>query len=171
MGDLIPIEDAPSLRETRVERQERVALELADAEVIEGEVVDPVEEALLHEARAAGSIIAEEYIERRVRLSRAEFAAVAEGTYPEGRTPDAGPPTVTVVDKRGRHNPTAAAASAERQAREDVRQAQAAWTRQAAGTMFWEAQRLGATDPAMGEAILAKRAELVAGAKKKGILV
>ncbi|URC18183.1 hypothetical protein SEA_ZENTENO07_82 [Mycobacterium phage Zenteno07] len=111
-----------------------------------------------------------EYVERRVRLSRQEFAAVAAGEYPEGRTPDAGPPTVTVVDKRGNRNPTAAAAAAERQAREQQRQAQETWTRQAAGTMFWEAQRLGAVDPQMGEAILAKRAELVAGATKKGIL-
>lgn len=157
MGDLIPIDAAPSIRDRIVE-----------PEVIEGEVVEEGDALDQLDAREPTLIPAGEYIEQRVRLTRAEFAAVAAGEYPEGRTPEHGGPVI--VDKRGARNPSAAAHRAEQQAREQQRQAQETWTRQAAGTMFWEAQRVGAVDPDLGEAILAKRAELVAGATKKGIL-
>ncbi|QHB37384.1 hypothetical protein I5G58_gp082 [Mycobacterium phage BirdsNest] len=143
-------------------------VDIRSGEVIEGEVVEP--DALDRLDAAEPPLIpAGEFIEQRVRLTRQEFAAVAAGEYPAGRTPEHGGPVI--IDKRGSRNPSAAAHKAEQQAREQQRQAQAHWTQQAAGTMFWEAQRVAVADPDLGEAILAKRAELVAGAKKKGILV
>lgn len=159
MGDLIPISEAPSYDDGGVPPGPGT---IVDTEGRELKARRPAPE---------GYQRGEDMIEHRVRLTREEFRKVATGQYPVGEQPEHGAPTVTVVDKRGRNNVAAAARRAEEEARAKQRQAQAHWTQQAAGTMFWEAQRVGAVDPAMAEAILAKRGELVAGAKKKGILV
>jgi hypothetical protein len=70
---------------------------------------------------------------------------------------------VNVIDKRGANNPTAREHKAVKELRAQRRQAQADWTQQAAGTMFWEAQR--ARTPEIAEKILDKRAELITAAK------
>lgn len=160
MGEVIPISDAPSRRETRIERQERAALETIEAEY---DV-----EVRPHDA----PLPTQEFIEQRVRLSREEFRKVATGTYPKGQTPENGPPVTRIVDKRGAANPTAAEHAAERQAREDQRQAQAAWARQAAGTMWWMAQGIGQSgNTAAAERALAKREQLLDGARRNGVPV
>lgn len=118
-----------------------------------------------------GMVRGEDMIEHRVALTRREFAEVATSTYEPGRRPEHGGPIVRVVDKRGKNNAAAAAHKAEQEARRGQRIAQAAWARQAAGTMWWLAQghaQRGNED--LAEHTLAKRAELVAGATREGIL-
>lgn len=145
----------------------------------EPEAMTPTEAALYDEARAAGSIIAaervEQYVEHRVKLTREEFRKVATGQYPKGEAPTFGPPTVALVDKRGRNNPTAARRAQEAAQRradaEAKRQAQADWARLSAGTMWWAAQTAGQHGQNhLAERILGKRAELVDGAIEQGIL-
>lgn len=120
-------------------------------EVLEGEVIEPGPVAM---------------VEHRVKLTRDEFIAVANGTYRAGDTPEHGAP-VTIIDKRGRNNP-----KAERRRREEaMRKAKAEWAQQAAGSMFWQAQhaaRNGRVD--LADSILTERAAFVAGAQSKGIL-
>lgn len=157
-ADIIPITDAPSARQDRAT--------IVDAEGNELRAPRPAPEGMMR---------GEEMIEKRVRLTRAEFAAVAAGKFPAGATPENGPPTTTIIDKRGRNNvyaqEQAAKREAERHIREQQRQAQESWTRQAAGTMWWAAQSAGARgDGELAERCLAKRAELVDGATKAGIL-
>lgn len=100
-------------------------------------------------------VTAPHMIEHRVRLTRDEAAAVAAGTYVPGTVPVHGAPTV--IDKRAQN-------AARKQAERD---AQAAWVRQAAGTLWWSAQRVNS--PARREKILAKRSELITGALAKGL--
>lgn len=99
-------------------------------------------------------VTAPHMIEHRVRLTRDEAAAVAAGTYVPGNEHRM---LATVIDKRAQN-------AARQQAERD---AQAAWVRQAAGTLWWSAQRVNS--PARREKILAKRSELITGALAKGL--
>lgn len=138
-----------------------------ELEVIEGEVIEQRRDS----RPASGG----EMIEHRVKLTREEFRKVATGEYPKGEAPVLGPPTVALIDKRGRNNPTAARRAQEAAQRaadaEAKRQAQAQWARQSAGTLWWSAQAAAQRGQLhLSDRILDKRTELVNGAIEQGIL-
>lgn len=83
---------------------------------------------------------------------------------------------IQVTDKRGSRSLDAAARAKLMRAMaadeaERRRQARADWAQQAAGAMWWEAQRVARSGQAdLADHVLAKRTELVEGARREGIL-
>lgn len=81
-----------------------------------------------------------------------------------------------IIDKRGRNNPTALRRKAEREHAKRVKQqqkeAQEVWARQAAGTMWWMAQgQAQRGNTKLAEHTLRKREELITGARAQGLAV
>lgn len=117
-----------------------------------------------------------EYAAQRVepRDIHREAMAVAEPILDAMDRGEVDLPGPRFIDKRGKNNPTANARAAEkaraRAAKQAQLEAQATWARQAAGTMWWSAQDARVPEENR-EKLLAKRDELITGARRQGVPV